>query len=85
MSGKIINRNAPGTVSAAKGDSQHGQGGSGRLAARNGRHAVLSMTVEEIFLEGDSATVLQHEAGSAQTMGLLKFADTLDPEGDQAE
>ncbi|MGH8134706.1 MAG: hypothetical protein ACRER4_00025 [Steroidobacteraceae bacterium] len=43
------------------------------------------MAVEEIFLEGDSATVLQHEAGSAQTMGLLKFADTLDAERDLEE
>ncbi len=43
------------------------------------RAVVPDVVVEEIFLEGDSMTMLRHEAGSTRTMGLLESADVLDP------
>jgi hypothetical protein len=36
---------------------------------------VATVVVEEIFLEGDSMTLLRHEAGSAQAIDLLESAD----------
>jgi hypothetical protein len=36
---------------------------------------VATVVVEEIFLEGDSMTLLRHEAGSAQAIDLLASAE----------
>ena len=38
-----------------------------------------TVVVEEIFLEGDSMTMLRHEAGSTQAIDLLASADMADP------
>jgi hypothetical protein len=44
----------------------------GHLVTGDGRNAFVSMAVEEIFLEGENATVLHHEPGSAHASELLE-------------
>jgi hypothetical protein len=59
-------------------NSQHEGNDSRRLPADAGSHVSFLASVEEIFLEGDSAVVLHHEAGSARAIDLLESADSLD-------
>lgn len=60
-------------------DSRHDQDDSRRLAIGSDCHIAVSAAVEEIFLEGDSAVMLRHEAGSARTISLLESANVLEP------
>jgi len=66
----------PGTPAPAypTGDAWHG-GRRSTSGSRDEDHdpAVL-VPVEEIFLAGDSMTILRHEAGSTQAAGLLDSA-----------
>jgi hypothetical protein len=47
-------------------------------AGANGAKEAATVVVEEIFLEGDSMTMLRHEAGSTQAIDLLASADMAD-------
>jgi hypothetical protein len=63
---------AAGAQRIGNGKDSHAEDIPGRLAAGPGRQAVLSVAVEEVFLEGENATVLHHEAGSDQASELLE-------------
>lgn len=80
MSDDVTGPRGSGTGSSKARDSLRGHA---RIQQRPGdarRDAVPDVVVEEIFLEGDSMTMLRHEAGSSRTLGLLESAVVPGPE-----
>jgi hypothetical protein len=53
------------------GGTDDGQDCLGHLVVGAGSNAALSLAVEEIFLEGENATVLRHEPGSDHAKELI--------------